>query len=120
MAGREETADPAAEAFEDHRDDVAELRSAVEQLPKRIRNARAPDYAATLGAMMQTLERIESHPALQITPQRYATQLVEAVQATGTLVERDVQGALRSIREASDFIHRFAGGCGRAKLNARR
>jgi len=97
----EEPHDAAAEAFEALRAEVAQVRAAVEALPSALGDAKAPDYSPTLGAIAQRLETIESHPALQLTPEGYRRQVKAAADYVreGMQTElRELQGDIRSAR----------------------
>lgn len=109
MTDQEEQDDLAADAFDDLRDEVAALRAVIEQLPKRFRVAKGPDYSPTLSAMHQTLERIERHPALLVTPQRYGAELLSSIEATRREFASDWQSAVRSVQETSNSLVRYAG-----------
>lgn len=85
----EEPGDAAAEAFEALRAEVAQMRVAVEALSQ----GAVPDYSPTLGEIAQRLEAIESHPALQLTPEGYRRQ----VQAAVDYVRQGMQGELRAL-----------------------
>lgn len=91
--GDEAAGDPAAEAFEALRAEVAQVRAAVEALS----HAQGPDYSPTLGAIAQRLETVEGHPALQLTPEGYRRQ----VQAATDYVR---QGLHAEFRELIDDI----------------
>ena len=58
--------DPAA-AFDALRAEVAQLRAALEGLP-----TTAPDYSPTLADIAESLEVMEEHPALRLTPESFA------------------------------------------------
>lgn len=109
MADQEEQDDLAADAFDDLRDEVAALRAVIEQLPKRFRVAKGPDYSLTLSGMHQTLERIERHPAMLVTPQRYGAELLSSIEATRREFANDWLSALRSVQETSESLNRYAG-----------
>lgn len=109
MADQKEQDDLAADAFDDLRDEVAALRAVIEQLPKRFRVAKGPDYSPTLSGMHQTLERIERHPALLVTPQRYGAELLSSIEATRREFANDWQSAVHSVQETSDSLIRYAG-----------
>jgi len=68
-----EPRDAAAEAFEQLRGEVAQLRGLVEEMAERL-GERVPDYTPTLAAMAQTLTQMERHPALQHTPERFRAE----------------------------------------------
>jgi hypothetical protein len=107
MAEDETNEDSAAEAFERLREEVAELTGVMKAFEEVLR-VRAPDYSPTLGVMAKRLQEIESHPALQYTPQRYGAEVGAATDAISRRFESQVQGALASISYASGEIGRFA------------
>ena len=85
-----EDEDDAARAFEALRGEVAALRHGIELVYRQGQQAPAaldaPDYSPTLGAIAQELsafgkrlDGMEAHPALQLTPAAYATQVTAGV-----------------------------------------
>ena len=106
--GDEQEPQDAAEAFEQLRNEVTELRAAIEQLPKKIRG-KAPDYSQTLAAIIYGLKKIESHPAMQLTPERFGSQAKDAAMAIRRAIEPDLQHAVAAVDHASREVARFAG-----------
>jgi len=72
---QDEPQDAATEAFEALRAEVIQLRAGVESLSAGFQAQASPDYAPTLGAMAKSLVAIESHPALQMSPESFAHRL---------------------------------------------
>ena len=77
--------DPAAEAFENLRKEVALVRSALTGLAAEYSGLEIPDYSQTLGEIMETskvttkyLNVIAKLPALQQTPDKLAEQMIAA------------------------------------------
>lgn len=103
-----EPQDAAAEAFEQLRDEVAQLRGAVEGVAERL-GERWPDYTPTLAAMAQSLDKIEAHPALRQTPEGLRSAIDGAVGAVRSGFETETRKALQSIGYASAEIQRHAG-----------
>jgi len=103
-----ELQDAAAEAFEQLRGEVAQLRGAVEGMAERL-GENAPDYTPTLAAMAQSLAQIESHPALQHTPERFRSENRDNLEAVRRQFESSAQGALTMISQAAGDVRRFAG-----------
>jgi hypothetical protein len=95
-------ADP-AQAFEDLRAEVSELRRAVEALPGAWEESQPPDYTPSLGtiakglaAVDSRLAGIEKHPALRLTPEQQ-----QAVAQAGNMLRcarrrRSLTGRLRT------------------------
>lgn len=109
--------DPAA-AFEALRAEVAALRQVIEAA-----ELQAPDYSPDLGRIVQglnhvgaTLEAIEAHPALRMTP----AQLGQAMTHAGRELMGEVaQKYERARQDAERERHQLAGliGAVRAKRN---
>ncbi|MBV9509914.1 MAG: hypothetical protein JO303_06510 [Caulobacteraceae bacterium] len=108
MAEDEEPQDAAAEAFEQLRAEVAQLRGVVEGAAERL-GERAIDYTPTLAAMAQSLEKIEAHPALRHTPEGYRSENEAIIAAVRSGFEADTQKALQTIGYAAGEIRRHAG-----------
>jgi hypothetical protein len=100
-----EPPDPAAAAFEALTAEVAALGRRIEaQMP-----APAPDYALTLGAMLEQLRQIEAHPAMSLTPENYmarARKVAEVIKAEFT---EPLQADQRMLREAVGLVQGLAG-----------
>jgi len=105
-------ADP-AQAFEDLRAEVSELRRAVEALPGAWEDSRPPDYTPSLGtiakglaAVDSRLADIEKHPALRLTPEQHQ----QAVAQAGNMLMREaVQKLDRAAQDAERERHQLAG-----------
>ena len=105
-------ADP-AQAFEDLRAEVSELRRAVEALPGAWEDSRPPDYTPSLGTIAQGLTAvdnrlagIETHPALRLTPEQHR----QAVAQAGNMLMREaVQKLDRVAQDAERERHQLAG-----------
>ena len=106
--GEQQEAQDAAEAFEQLRDEVAALRAAIDDLPKKIRG-KAQDYSQTLAAIVYLLKKIESHPAMQLTPERFNSQAKEAAMAIRRVIEPDLQHVVAAVDHSSREVARFAG-----------
>jgi hypothetical protein len=107
----EEDADTgdAERAFEALRAEVAALRQAVE-------GQTAPDYALTLGAIAKELQAIgarldtiENHPAMAMTPAKYAGQLSAAVERAHQAGNKAVSDAKAQLGEAVWRVEHLAG-----------
>ena len=100
----------AERAFAALRAEVAALRQAVE-------GQSVPDYALTLGAMAKELqgasarlEAIESHPAMAMTPARYAGQLAAAAERAHQAGSKAVWGDTKAqLGDAVLRLERAAG-----------
>jgi len=105
-------ADP-AQAFEDLRAEVSELRRAVEALPGAWEDSRPPDYTPSLGtiakglaAVDSRLAGIETHPALRLTPEQHQ----QAVSQAGNVLMREAAQKLdRAAQDAERERHQLAG-----------
>lgn len=106
--GEQKEAQDAAEAFEQLRDEVAALRTAIDDLPKKVRG-KAQDYSQTLAVIVYALKKIESHPAMQLTPERFNSQAKDAAMAIRRAIEPDLQHAVAAVDYASREVARFAG-----------
>ena len=99
----------AERAFAALRAEVAALRQAVE-------GQSVPDYALTLGAMAKELqgvsarlEAIESHPAMAMTPARYAGQLDAAAEGARQAGSKAVTDTKAQLGDAVLRLERTAG-----------
>jgi len=105
-------ADP-AQAFEDLRAEVSELRRAVEALPGVWEESRPPDYTPSLGTIAQGMATVESrlagieqHPSLRLTPEQHQ----QAVAQAGNMLMREaVQKLDRAAQDAERERHQLAG-----------
>jgi hypothetical protein len=99
----------AERAFEALRAEVSALRQAVE-------GQTAPDYALTPGAIAKELQAIgarldtiENHPAMAMTPERYADQLSTAVERAHQAGSKTVSDAKAQLGEAVWRVEHLAG-----------
>ena len=81
----EDVRDPATRAFDALRDELVRVRLSVEELHTGIQLSRQHDYRRTLGEILRAqqsvdveLQAIKSHPAINLTPDRFMHQLEEA------------------------------------------
>ena len=81
----EDLRDPATRAFDALRDELARVRQSMEDLRAGILQSRPHDYRRTLGEILRAqqsvdveLQAIKSHPAINLTPDRFVHQLEEA------------------------------------------
>jgi hypothetical protein len=81
----EDDRDPATRAFDALRDELARVRQSMEDLRAGIQQSRPHDYRRTLGEILRAqqnvdveLQAIKSHPAINLTPDRFVHQLEEA------------------------------------------
>jgi hypothetical protein len=88
----------------------AALRAEVAALRQVIEGQSVPDYALTLGVMAKELqgvsahlEAIESHPAMAMTPERYAGQLAAAAEPAH-------QAGSKAVWDTADPAHNNAPG----------
>lgn len=107
MGDQQEPQD-AAEAFEQLRREVAELGVQIERLPTRMRG-KAPDYSETFAAIIGGLRKIDTHPAMQLTPERFNSHAKEAAEALRRVIEPDLRHAVSAVDHASREVARFAG-----------
>jgi hypothetical protein len=105
-------ADP-AQAFEDLRAEVSELRRALEALPGAWEDSRPPDYTPSLGTIVQGLAAVDSrlagiekHPALRLTPEQHQQAVA---QAGNVLMREAVQKLDRAAQDAERERHQLAG-----------
>ena len=112
MSEQHGRSDP-AQAFEDLRAEVSELRRAVEALPGAWEDSRPPDYTPSLGTIakgMATVESrlagIEKHPALRLTPEQHQQAVA---QAGNTLMREAAQKLDRAAQDAERERHQLAG-----------
>jgi hypothetical protein len=105
-------ADP-AQAFEDLRAEVSELRRAVEALPGAWEESRPPDYTPSLGTIVQGLAAVENqlagiekHPALRLTPEQHQQAIA---QAGNVLMREAAQKLDRAAQNAERERHQLAG-----------
>lgn len=102
--------DAAAEAFEQLRAEVAHVRAALNELGPVLRSVAAPDYSPTLGAMAESLEAIEAHPALQHSPELFASQLRHSIDVAQQQAGRELTKAVHRVDAATADLKRLAAG----------
>ena len=116
---QEDGAGDPAQAFEALRAEVAALRQAIEAAAEQ----QAPDYSPDLGRIAKalnhvsaTLEAIEAHPALRLTPEQFGQAMTRAGRE---LMNEVAQKYDRATRDAERERHQLAGMIGtvRAKRN---
>ncbi|QLC23946.1 hypothetical protein HFP57_02125 [Parasphingopyxis algicola] len=97
----EEMEDPAADAFERLRGEVAATRLVMQGLAAERAEEVAPDYSATLAEIVQRVERharaieaLAERPALGLTPETMARQIA----AASTEIRREDAAALCDAR----------------------
>lgn len=106
---QEDEQDDAARAFEDLTAEVRVMRRAMEAL-----EAKKPvDYAPTLAALTQELERLTSattamarRPAVALTPESYAAELRRATEAAA----RPAAAELQRVQTLTSTLERALGG----------
>lgn len=115
--------DPATQAFEQMRGEMALVRRAVERLAAERADIVIPDYSATLGEITQRLaataqgmKTLAAHPAMQITPDEMAGRIdaaaVKARRSDHTAIaearsrfdqaSHDLRAVVRSARTADE------------------
>ncbi|MDO8322143.1 MAG: DUF6118 family protein [Phenylobacterium sp.] len=94
--------DPAA-AFDALRAEVAQLRAALEGL-----TSTAPDYSPTLADIAESLEAMEEHPALRLTPESFASQVRQASEAAQQQGRREMSNAIQRVDAAGAELERLA------------
>jgi Family of unknown function (DUF6118) len=94
----------------------AALRAEVAALRQVIEGQSVPDYALTLGVMAKELqgvsahlEAIESHPAMAMTPERYAGQLAAAAERAHQAGSKAVWDTKTQLGDAALRLERAAG-----------
>ena len=105
--------DPAAQAFEALRAEVAGLRVSFDDLATR--GEAAPDYAPTLGAIARSLKAIEAHPALRQTPAAFVSEIAYASHNMQQRVSHELFVANQAVGSAAHVLQRLIGGHRSAK-----
>jgi hypothetical protein len=115
-ADREEEsdADGAERAFEALRAEIAAMRQAVGALPEALKkNQPGGDYTVTLGSIVkelqtvgETLQKIEQHPAISMTPAQHQRALVVA---GGDMIRDSVRSLDTAVRAAENERRELAG-----------
>jgi hypothetical protein len=98
--------DSAAAAFQDLRSEVAALRGSIDAFPAAVQENRPPDYAPTLGAIVEAIQGvekrlavIEAHPAIRLTPEQHG----RAIERAGAATMREAMETFRN--EAAAIGH---------------
>jgi hypothetical protein len=96
--------DPAARAFEALRDEVAELRHAINHLTQHVEIIPTQDYRKTLAEILRAQENmsaeikdLKSHPAISLTPEEFLKQLEETK-------DRSLQKERKSLNTMEDTL----------------
>ena len=108
------TVDPAAEAFEDLRKEVALVRSALTGLAAEYSGLEIPDYSQTLGEIMETskvttryLNVIAKLPALQQTPDKLAQEMIAAGDQVRKVEQESLRNACNLFRAERNELSRY-------------
>jgi len=96
--------DPAARAFEALRDEVADLRHAINHLAQHIETIPTQDYRKTLAEILRAQENmsaeikdLKSHPAISLTPGRFLKEIEETK-------DRSLQKERKSLNTMEDTL----------------
>ena len=96
--------DPAARAFEALRDEVADLRHAINHLAQHIETIPTQDYRKTLAEILRAQENmsaeikdLKSHPAISLTPERFLKEIEETK-------DRSLQKERKSLNTMEDTL----------------
>lgn len=100
--------DPAAEAFARLEGELALMRRAVQHLAAERADIVIPDYGATLTEMTKRLEEmvenldcIEEHPAMQVTPDSFGRRIEAAAEAARRGDQTRIDNAYNELRQAT-------------------
>ena len=100
--------DPAAEAFARLEGELALMRRAVQHLAAERADIVIPDYGATLTEMTKRLEEmvenldcIEEHPAMQVTPDSFGRRIEAAAEAARRDDQTRINNAYNELRQAT-------------------
>ncbi len=100
--------DPAAEAFARLEGEMALMRRAVQHLAAERADIIIPDYGATLTemtkrleAMVENLDCIEEHPAMQVTPDSFGRRIEAAAEAARRGDQTRISDAYNELRQAT-------------------
>ena len=121
MAEEHNASEP-AQAFEDLRAEVSVLRKAIEALPDVLAHNRSPDYSPDFGVIGQgmdaigvSLENLQKHPALKMTPEQHGAAIANA---GGALIREAVQKFDRAEQDAAHERYNLANMIGTARSKA--
>jgi Family of unknown function (DUF6118) len=108
-----------AQAFEELRAEVADVRRAVAALPRMLAANRPPaphDYrsdigkvAQGLGAVVGRLNEIEKHPALRLTPEAYSQAIARAGTSVMSEAGQKLATATQKINRTGDQLASLIG-----------
>ncbi|MEQ1537680.1 MAG: DUF6118 family protein [Sphingorhabdus sp.] len=100
--------DPAAEAFARLEGEMALMRRAVQHLAAERADIIIPDYGATLTEMAKRLEEmvenldcIEEHPAMQVTPDSFGRRIEVAAEAARRGDQTRINNAYNELQQAT-------------------
>jgi Family of unknown function (DUF6118) len=100
--------DPAAEAFARLEGELALMRRAVQHLAAERADIVIPDYGATLTEMTKRLEEmvenldcIEEHPAMQVTPDSFGRRIEAAAEAARRGDQTRINDVYNELRQAT-------------------
>jgi hypothetical protein len=109
-----QTADLAAEAFEDLRKEVALVRSALTGLAAEYSGLEIPDYSQTLSKILGTsevttkyLNALAKLPALQLTPDKLAEQMIAAGEQLRKYEQESLQNVCNLLRRERNELSRY-------------
>jgi hypothetical protein len=95
---------------------VAVLRRAVDGLRERIEQQPAPNYAPSLAAIVQGVQKvgdrlgqIENHPALTMTPQQHRAVVQRCAEQLLGDVMHKLDQAAQSVREERSWMREWIG-----------
>jgi hypothetical protein len=97
--------DPAAAAFDQLREEVAQLRDQVALLLNR----SAPDYAPTLGALAKSLADIENLPGLHRSPEELISRFKAETEVARREGQREFEPAVQRLDSATVELHHLLG-----------
>jgi predicted nucleic acid-binding Zn-ribbon protein len=96
--------DPAARAFEALRDEVADLRHAINHLAQSVETIPTQDYRKTLAEILRAQDNmaaeitdLKSHPAISLTPERFLKEIEE-------IKDRSLQKERKSLNTMEDTL----------------
>lgn len=100
--------DPATEAFARLEGEMALVRRAVQHLAAERADIIIPDYGATLTEitkrleeMVENLDCIEEHPAMQVTPDSFSRRIEAAAEAARRGDQTRINDAYNELRQAT-------------------
>ena len=103
--------DPAAQAFERVREELALLHQAVKGMAADRHELVIPDYNTTLGQMAEKLEAVDEQlaviadkPALRLTPEALGAQIKKAADLASQTQRDELQSARNNLVNATNAI----------------